>query len=510
MIDMQAMAGAISILANSASSWIWIVPGLVIGVMFTAIPALSPAIAMALFLPMTSYMDMLGAIVFLTSIWSGTAFGTCVPSILLGVPGSASSVATTFDGYPMTQRGEHNEALGLALSASTWANLFAYGIVLLFLSPLAALTIKIGPSELFIMVLWGLSLVALLNEAHLIRGLLSAVVGLLIGTIGMNSLGNMKGTMGMPQLLEGIPLVAAVIGVYAASEMFNLSSKDFIVPNADARKLNFKAMWRGFMETFKYPGVVIRGSLIGSLIGAAPGVGASVSNLLSYYETRRNSKRPEAFGTGIPEGVIAAEAANASSEGGSMATLFAVGIPGGAGTAMLLTAFSMHNVSVGPRFINDSKDVIYAIILNNIIQGFVLIGVGLVLLPLAAQVVRIPLRYIIPSVLGISVVGSYAYTGSMFGPWVVGVFSILGWALKRYGYSIPALVIGLLLGRMAEDELVRTLQISGWSFHYLLERPATAAFFLVFLFSLAWPEIKKQYKARRSASKLLAVERDLS
>lgn len=498
MIDFQAVGDAFALLGSGWDHWIYIIPGLLLGMLFGAIPALSPAVGMAILLPATYHMDFLTAIVFLTSMFTGGGFATAIPSILVGVPGSPSAVATVFDGYPMTQKGQHNEALGLALGASTFAMLLSYVLLFLFIDPIARVAIRMGPSELLIIAIWGLSLVAMLNEKYMFRGLLSGLAGLLMGTIGMNNLGNIRGTMGIPDLLDGVPVIAAMIGLFAASEMFNLANKDYLIADKSGRKLNLGLMWRGVIDTLRHPVTLLRGSAIGALVGAVPGVGSTIASLLSYSETKRNALEPETFGQGNPEGVIAAEASNSSSEGGSLATLLALGVPGGGGTAILLAAFALHNVGTGPRFINDSKDLVYAIIFNNMVQGVALIVLGLMFIPLAAQIVRVPSRYIIPSVLSIGVLGAYTYTGSMFGPIMVGGFALLGWMMRRYGYSIPAMVIGLLLGRMAEGELVRTFQISGGHWSYVFDRPATGILLVLFVLSLTWPFVKRALRKRRA------------
>jgi putative tricarboxylic transport membrane protein len=224
--------------------------------------------------------------------------------------------------------------------------------------------------------------------------------------------------------------------------------------------------------------------MIGILIGAAPGVGSSVSNLLSYAEAKRKSKDPDSFGTGNVEGVIAAESANNSGEGGSMATMLALGIPGGGATAVLLAAFAMHNVVVGPTFIDTRMDMVYAIIVNNIAQCIILIPVGFGFIYLASSIVRVPLSYLIPVIFVLATFGSFAIDGTMAGPVTLAIFSVIGWVLARYKYPAPAAVIGLLLGSMMEDEALKTYQLSNGNPWYFLDRPGAMILMALIILSV--------------------------
>jgi putative tricarboxylic transport membrane protein len=304
--------------------------------------------------------------------------------------------------------------------------------------------------------------------------------------------------MGIDELLDGVPDVAALIGLFAASELFALLGSNFIVENAEARKLSFRKIMLGVRQTFSYPGVLFRGSLIGVVIGAVPGVGSSVSNLLSYAETRRTSKDSASFGQGDPRGVIAAESANSSSEGGSMATLLALGIPGGGATAIMLSAFAMHNITGGPSFMRDHKDIVYAIIFANFFQVFILMIVGLAFIYVSSVIVKFPMRVLVPIIMALSVVGTYVLSGNMAGPYTFVFFSVIGWLMRKYDYPVAAMVVGLLLGGLTEGELLRTYQMSGLDPAFLLERPIALTCFAFLVLSLLWPMIKS-FGSRRIA-----------
>jgi putative tricarboxylic transport membrane protein len=500
MIDLAAIGSAFNILGSDWSAWIYLIPGLVIGLFFGAMPGISITMAMAIFLPMTLYMEFLPAIIFLTSIYTGAGFGGSVPAVLMGIPGTSSAVATTFDGYPMARRGLHNQALGVALASSVIGALSSYVLLFVLIAPISSIVLKMGPLELFFVAVWGLMLIGSLAGESLARGLLAGLFGVLLGTVGMNTAGFIRGTMGIPWLLDGVPTIPAMMGLLAASQLLGMVNTTYLIDDEASRKISFSSILTGLRQALTYPFIILRGAFIGVIVGAIPGVGSSISNLLSYSETRRNAPDGDTFGKGNPKGVIAAEAANSSSEGGAMATMLALGIPGGGATAILLAAFAMHNVVGGPSFIGNNKDIVYAIIFSNFAQAILLLFVGLGFVYIAGYVVRVPLRYLIPTVLVVSTFGSYAISGSASGPITLFVFSLLGWAMVRYGYPVAATVVGLLLGNLLETNLLRTYQISGGDAAYALERPGALLILAIMVVSVTLAAVAKVRRRRRQSS----------
>ncbi|MCP3907630.1 MAG: tripartite tricarboxylate transporter permease [Oceanicoccus sp.] len=484
MIDVDALHSGLGLLFSSFTPWLIVIPGILIGLIFGAIPGLQISMAMAIFLPMTLYMDFMQAMLFLTAIFTGGSFGGSIPAILMNIPGTSSSIATAFDGYPMSRKGEHNIALGIALGSSCIAVIIGYSMLFFLIQPISSAVLTLGPAEMSAVVLWGVTLIASLSGAHLAKGIMSGLIGLLIGTVGYSEAGVARGTLGSAYLLDGIPAIPAMMGMFAASELFKLVNTQYLVADSSARKVSVRVIFASFKRAVTYPWVILRGSVIGIFVGAIPGVGSSVANLLSYIETKRKDKNPESFGKGNPAGVVASEAANSTSEAGSMATLLALGIPGGGATAVMLAAFAMHNITGGPQFIREQTDVVYAIIFANFGQAFLLIALGLVFIPLLANIVKVPMTYLIPSVLALAVFGAFGLTGNMAGPYTVMIFSLIGWLFKRFDYSVPAAVIGILLGNMAESNLIYTYQISGAQWSYLLERPVTIGIIVLLFVSL--------------------------
>lgn len=502
MIDFAAAGSAISLLAGNMHAWIWVVPGLLIGLVFGALPGISGSMALALVLPATLYMDFLPAIIFLTSVFTGAGFGGSVPAVLMGIPGTSAAVATTFDGYPMARQGRHNEALGAALVASCVGVMLSYSVLFVLVQPMAEVVLRMGPFEMAAVGIWGLVLLGSIGSSSLVKGLFAAAVGVLLGTVGMNTAGYIRGDMGVVWLLDGIPTIPAMVGLLAASQLFALVNTRFIVASEEDRKISMPRILAGGVSALRKPVTVLRGALIGAGIGAVPGVGASIANLISYGETRRSDAEPESFGKGNVKGVIAAESANSSSEGGSMATMLALGIPGGGATAILLAAFAMHNVVGGPRFMDENRDVVYAIIISNFAQAALLLVVGTAFVFVASSVVRLPLRYLIPCVLVTSTMGAFAIEGSSAGPITLCVFAVLGWQMARFGFPVAAVVVGLLLGGLIETEMLRAWQMAGGEWGELLNHPAALAIGGLMAVSIIWTAWRdwRRARARRVAA----------
>ncbi len=470
MIDLHALASAIHLLTNSWQPWLVVVPGILIGLAVHAVPGLTTSMALAICLPLIPYMDFLQALIFMTAMYAGALFGVAIPAILLNVPGSAAAVGTTFDGFPMAQAGRHNEALGLALASSCAGQTVAYLLLLLLAQPIAAFAIRLGPPEILVVAIWGLTLIARLRGRHLARGLLSGVFGLLLGTVGLSVRGAARGTFGFDLLLDGIPLVPAIVGLFAAAELFNLVDRDYIVADLTHRRVDAGRILAGMRDTFRYPDdIAARRAAWHRHRHPARRSCHRQPAVVFRGEARRQG--PERFGKGDPRGIIAAESANASSEGGSMATLLALGIPTGGATAVMLVAFSMHDITGGPAFMRDHADLVYAVILSSLAQVVVLAVVGFGFIFVAGTVVKIRLRVLVTVVLALAVVGSFALAQNLAGPLTLAAFAVIGWLMQRFDYPAAAVVVGLLLGRLTEGALLRTWQMSGGDPGFLLTRP---------------------------------------
>jgi len=480
VFDITAINGAFDLLTKSWGPWLVVIPGLVAGLVGGAIPGLSGVMVLALLLPVTIYMDLFTALMFMTAMFTGAGFGSSIPSILMGLPGSSSAVAATFDGFPMTKQGRHNEALGLSLMASVVAMIGSYLLLLVVINFLADAVLKLGPLENLMIVLWGLTMIASVSGDSVRKGLMAGALGILLGTVGTSLLGYHRGTL------------------VACSGLYDIMNQKFIVEEKESRVVSFTRIIDGMKQAFLYPVVLLRGSIIGVVIGALPGIGASISNLIAYAETRRNDNDPESYGKGNPKGVVAADSANSSAEGGSLGTLFALGIPGGGGTAVMLSAFTLHGIMVGPRFVADHTDMVYALIFANMIQGLLLIIVGLLLLRLILTMIKVPIRYLVPSVFVLAIYGAYITTADISGPLTLVICSILGWVMTKYDYPVAATVVGLLLGSMAEDSLIQVSQLTaGFRWQFISDRPIALALFAMIVLALVYRPAMHMWQRRR-------------
>jgi len=314
-------------------------------------------------------------------------------------------------------------------------------------------------------------------------------------------LGYYRGTLGFETLQDGISPIPALMGLLACGGLYDIMNQKFIVEDKADRVVSFSRIIDGMKQALRFPAVLARGSVIGVAIGALPGIGASISNLIAYSETKRNDKNPDSFGKGNPKGVVAADSANSSAEGGSLGTLLALGIPGGGGTAVLLSAFTLHGVVVGPRFVADHKDMVYALIFANIVQGLLLILVGLLLLRVILVMIKVPVQYLVPGVFVLAIYGAYITTADISGPLTLVFCSILGWVMTKYDYPVAATVVGLLLGGMAEDSLIQVSQLTaGFKWQFISDRPIAMVLFAMIVMALLYSPAKQVFqRARKTA-----------
>lgn len=469
--------------------------GVAFGIILGAIPGFTGSLGIALLLPVTFSMDPLPSLVLLLSVYTGGLFGGSITAILLNTPGSPAAVATTFDGYEMTKRGESERALGLSVVSSTLGGMIGIIILFIIIQPLAKFTLKFGPPEMFMIAVFGLTIIASLKGKSFSKTLYAGLFGVLLGTIGMSSSGAIRGTFGSYYLLDGIPIIPALIGLFAVSEIFILIDQKYVSLNAPA-KSDYRKLLRGIKEGIKYPFTLLRSSVIGVFIGALPAAGATIASLVSYNEAQRQSKNKKNFGKGEPEGVVAAESANNASEGGALATMLVLGIPGGAATAMLLGAIIMQGWVPGPRLFIDHKDVIYGVIVAEFIQMFILLLVGIVIAILASRLVQVPTRVLIPTIAVLCIMGAFAYRNMIFDAALVFIFGIIGYFLRKFDYPTIAVVLGLILGPIADAELLRTAQRFAGDYTVFFTRPISLTILIITIVGSFSPYIIDRIKKK--------------
>jgi putative tricarboxylic transport membrane protein len=471
--------------------------GVTFGLILGALPGLTGSMGIALMLPFTYNMPALPSLVFLLSIYSGGLYGGAITAILINTPGSPANIATVLDGYPMTLKGQSEEGMGIALYSSVIAGLIGCIFLVLATEPLANLSLQFGPSEMFMVAIFGLSVVGSLSS-NILKSVFAGLVGILLGTIGMSPSGAVRGTMGTYYLLDGVPLIPALIGFLAVPELFNLASRSFVVEAKEAR-IDIGRILRSLWIVLTRPIQVFVCSCIGVLVGVMPAAGATVASLLSYNQAKQWSRNYDKFGTGIPEGIIASETASSASEGGALATMLVLGILGSASTAMLLGALLIQGWIPGPRLFLDNKEVIYASISSLFLQQFVMFIMGTILCVFAIRLIRIPTKYLLPCIVLFTVLGAFSSRNATFDAGLMLAFGIIGWFLKRNEFPIMPLVLGIILGPIADRELLRMGQIFD-DMSEIFQRPITLTLFILSVLSILMPLVLSFVRARRKAA----------
>lgn len=472
--------------------------GVTFGLILGALPGLTGSMGIALMLPFTYNMTPLSSLVFLLSIYSGGLFGGAITAVLINTPGSPANIATVLDGYPMSQKGQTEEALGLSLFSSVIGGLIGCTFLVMVMEPLANLSLQFGPSEMFMVAIFGLSVVGSLSS-NILKSVFAGLVGILLGTIGMSPSGAVRGTLDSYYLLDGIPLIPALIGFLAVPELFNLAAKGFVV---DTKESSFNP-WRILKSLWLVvtrPIQVFLCSSIGVLVGVMPAAGATVASLLSYNQAKQWSRQYDKFGTGIPEGVIASECANNASEGGALATMLVLGIPGSASTAMLLGAVMIQGWIPGPRLFIDNREVIYASISSLFLQQFVMAIMGFLLCVFAARIIKVPIRYLLPCIVLFTILGAYSSRNATFDAGLMLAFGIIGWFLKRNEFPLMPVVLGVILGPIADRELLRMHQIFEGNLLQIFERPITLVLFVFSVLSIFTPLVLNFMRRRKQAA----------
>jgi len=467
--------------------------GVFMGTVLGFLPGLNAAMGIALMLPLTYTMPSLDALVFLASIYTGGLFGGAVTAILINTPGSNANIATTLDGYPMQQKGESERALGLALCSSMIGGLIGMICLTLIAAPMAKVALKFGPAEMFMVAFFGLTVVGSLSD-DVVKSLFSGLVGLLLGTIGINDMGIDRGTMGSIYLIEGLPLIPALIGFLALPAIYELAAGD-VTAQMTAQRVSLKKLLNGCHEVFRHPIQALLCSLTGVVIGIMPAAGASIAGIFCYNQSKQFSKNPKNFGTGIAEGIIACETANNASEGGALATMFVLGIPGSNATAMMLGAVVLMGWTPGPRMFSQYSDIIYTVFSSLFIQQFVMMFFGVLLCLLATRLSRISVKYLAPTIIMLTMVGAFSSGYNLFDPSLMIGCSVLGWFMKRYDYPVMPLVLGILLGDIADAELMRILQ-SFDHFYEIFTRPIVLLLLTISAFSVVLPQYLRWKRVR--------------
>jgi putative tricarboxylic transport membrane protein len=473
-----------------------IVFGVIVGIIVGALPGLTAAMGVAIFTPLTFTFPPQVGINFLLGLYCGGHYGGSITAVLINTPGTASNIMTAFDGYPMAQQGKGGDALYMGLFASFFGGIFS-ALVLLTVAPvLARFALRFGPAEYFALTVFGLSIISSVAGKSMIKGLLAGLIGILLSVVGMDTFTAVpRFNFGYIPLLSGFELIPVLIGVFAVAEVLYQvrhasSPKDKDVKPPTETK--FSRTYIPIRETMKHIGTFLRSSVIGTIIGIIPGPGGGIAGIISYNATKRVSKNRDALGKGAIEGIAASESASNAVTGGALVPLLTLGIPGDAVTAVLIGAFMIQGLQPGPLLFQNNPRIIYALLAGVFLANIAMYVIGRVCIKFYVRILRIPILTLAPVILILSFVGSYALGGSMFNVLVTMVMGVVGYFLRVHGFPMGPIVIGLILGPMAERGLRQALTSSQGDWSIFIASPISAGFLVLTVVSLFLPMIMRK------------------
>lgn len=463
--------------------------GVVVGIVFGALPGMTATMAIAIFLPLTYAYDMGTSLYLLLGLYVGGITGGLIPAILINIPGTPSSITTCFDGYPMAKKGEGAKALKIGIVASLFGGIVSLICLWLFTPVLASIAIKFSAVEKFLIILFALTVIAALSKGNMLRGLFAGILGVFVSLIGMfgdNNQLRMVPAFLDTKLRDGFALLPVIIGLFAIAQMFQeaesgMKRAKFQVQEDSKEKFSFKV--------FKGQSVnLMRSSMIGTFMGILPGVGGSAASILAYSQAKNFSKHPEKFGTGAEEGLVASESANNGLTGGALIPLLSLGIPGDSTTAVLIGAFMLQGIAVGPLFIKQNPTVWNTILVSLLIANLIMFVVMFFAIKYISQIIKIPKSRLYPAIIIMTVVGSYAINnGVMFDVWTMIIFGVVGYLFAKIGLPSAPFLIGFILGGDLEQYFIDALKGSNGNLAIFFTRgPIAWAIWLMIIASVAY------------------------
>jgi putative tricarboxylic transport membrane protein len=482
--------------------WKYLLPlfmGTLAGVVGGALPGVTITMTIIVLLPFTYGLDPLAGLAAMTGVYVGGSAGGLVTACLIGIPGTPSAIATTFDGFPMARNGEPGRAMWLGVWSSFLGGLLGGLFLILVTGPLAAIALEFGPWEYFSLFVLAMAMVAGLAEASLTKGLLSTAIGLFITVIGTDPIGNaQRFTFGSEFIGGGFPFLPVLIGIFAFAQIMadveKVRQPKTAAAEAVARPTLGVAHLKVIWEILTRPVLLLWSTVVGILIGVLPAIGGSAANMLAYDQAKKFSKHPEKFGTGIPEGIIASESSNNANVGGSLVTIMAFGIPGDAVTAVMLGAMTIHGIQSGPLFVSQNPQLAYGIYAAYILAHPLMVLIIALSTVFILRVASVRLAVLAPIVMVLCVIGAYALNNTMQSVYVLLIFGVFGYALVKAGFPLAPLILGLILGDQIEINLIRAIMTDSnpWLF---LTRPISGGLLIVAALSVllaVWQHLRHQ------------------
>ncbi|MDR1978802.1 MAG: tripartite tricarboxylate transporter permease [Synergistaceae bacterium] len=470
-----------------------LIAGVVVGVVFGALPGVSSSMAVALSLGFTYSMDPVGAIAFMVAVYCAAVTGGGITAILFKIPGTPSNAATTFDGFPMAQRGEADKALGIALICSAIGGLVSAVIMFLMSPQLIKVALTFGPSELFAVCFLGLSILTCLESENLNRCIISGLLGLFLACVGIDPISSyQRFTWGNSVLRSGVEMIPVMIGLFAIGEVLKqtASHKGIKIDEKNRQQAQAKTVFPSLAEWWKIRWTIIRSSLLGTAVGILPGAGSTIAAFLCYASEVKVSKHPERFGTGIMEGIAASETANNAATGGSMVPLLTMGIPGGTSAAIMMSALTLKGVQMGPLLLLTQPQYLSATFISMIITNILMVGVCVIVARMFAKILSIPYSYLGTTIMLLAVIGAFSTKNAIVDVKLMVIAGVAGLVFSACKFNNAALILGLVLGTMCENNLRRAVAMSAGSFTKVFSRPMTAAIMIIGIVALLYPIVK--------------------
>ena len=491
----------VDLFLHTLAMWWVIVPSIFLGLIVGAIPGFSAANTIIVLLPFTLVMEVEVGLIFMVALYCASRMGAGIPAILVNIPGTAGAAATPLDGYPMAKQGRGQQALAISFASSTLGGLLTTAVALMAMPLLARVGFYMHSVEMIVVMLFGISLIASIAARDTLKGLIAGFFGLMIGSIGADHVyATPRGTMGFLELYDGIPLIPALVGLFAISEAFLVIEGETILSQHGHERLKTSS-WaetiEGIRITLRKWWHVCWTSLIGLVIGVIPGAGASIASFVAYQQSRTFSRTPEAYGTGHPEGLIAPESANNGVTAGTLIPLLVLGIPGGATAAIMMVVMQYQGVNTGPRLFMERPDLGYGIFMAMFVTYLLM---ALTIMPLSRYMSRATLvstTFMSPMIIGFTLVGSFVPREYMFDMYLAFAFGILGYIARKTGYHVAAILIGVILGPLLEQYMLRALKMSDGDVMVLFSSRLGNLLWVLLVVTLAVPAIVKRRRDRR-------------
>ena len=492
---------------------LYMIIAIVLGIMAGALPGFTATMAVALMVPFTFTMSPVSGLLTIGALYCATIFGGSFSAILLNTPGTPSSIGTTFDGFPMAKKGRGMEAIYTATVGSGVGGVFGTLGLILFAVPLAKAALKFGPPEFFWVAIFGLTIISSISEGSLLKGIIAGFLGVLVSMIGIAPIGaDMRFDFGLVSLQGGVEIVSVLIGFFCIPEIFKMAM-DPSAKYTEANTISMEkgALKRAFHHVFGHPFATLRASIIGFIVGIIPGAGGNIANLIAYNEAKRVSKHPETFGTGEPQGIVATETSNNAVVEGAMVPLLALGIPGSPPAAIIYGALLLQGLAPGPQLFARNASLVYAFMLSFFVANILMVFVGFFAgKGMYKTVLKVPIRVLIPTILFLTVIGSYAIRNNSMDVIIMFISGMIGYILKGLGFNTGAFVLGLILGPIAERGFVQGFLMGNmvsiktpWIVFFT--RPLSIVLIVLSIISGVWPVVRNSMKNRRAKRGLSGV-----